>query len=535
MPGNVSFNYAIFKRLQAAFCSGWGASGGGHLDLNNPMGGFSLLSPNDPHGLKGTLGNDAPAGLVGLAPLAATNTPADSPIYQMLSNSLGMPGTVPANVQVGAKMWPTMPPPEAGTQSDPLWLEFNNGAPPPLVTAFANWISNGKPDDSPQDAPLGQPGLFNSPPPTFPNAPTALLFVASFAGDDGRRTGDGEAQGVPLDHVPLNFWATSQIFLVNDQGKIPPPAPLKPGDEWYVSAIVGNSCATEPAGRTIFSSLPMIVICDAQCFNTFMSPAVPLPSFGNLDPTDINPNYEQFVIPALSYDVVAFRFNVSNVFSALAASLQGINLGGTLPADWLKAGHPCVKVLVTSGEQPNYFPPMGSVPLTIESSPRYDRHIAQHNLQPFDSTLMALAKPLWTNFILAQAGQGLNGLTIRYLGWPTDLARFYFAIPSDPFERFVVEGGHGGFEIVRDGVPKPFPDAVILRQMVPGSRLEIADHDAGHLRDRHGPDRFFGMALGIEADAPSLRGHPLGDVEVVHTTHDGDVVGGFSLRPVPPR
>jgi hypothetical protein len=50
-------------------------------------------------------------------------------------------------------------------------------------------------------------------------------------------------------------------------------------------------------------------------------------------------------------------------------------------------------------------------------------------------------------------------------------------------------------------------------------------------RVRHGPDRFFGMALGVEADPARLRDHRLGDVAVVHTAHDGTIVGGFSLRP----
>ena len=46
-----------------------------------------------------------------------------------------------------------------------------------------------------------------------------------------------------------------------------------------------------------------------------------------------------------------------------------------------------------------------------------------------------------------------------------------------------------------------------------------------------GPDRFFGMALGVEADPARLRDHRLGDVEVMHTAQDGNIVGGFSLRP----
>ena len=114
--------------------------------------------------------------------------------------------------------------------------------------------------------------------------------------------------------------------------------------------------------------------------------------------------------------------------------------------------------------------------------------------------------------------------------------RFFFAMPRAPYERYVAPTGHRGFELVREGVPKPFPDAVILRQTTPGAPLVVADHDPGATRGRHGPDRFFGMAIGVEGDPARLRDHRLGDIEVVHIAHDragaDDIVGGFSLRPV---
>ena len=209
--------------------------------------------------------------------------------------------------------------------------------------------------------------------------------------------------------MPHNFWVTSPIVLLTTQGKFPVPTPLTlgPNQEYYVCALIGNSCAdwVRRAGDSL-SSLPMTVICDALCFGTFMSPAVPLPSFGNFDPSDTNPTYEQYALPPMSYDVVAFRFNVNTVFAALAAGLQGYDLGGAMPAAWLQAGHPCVKVLVTAGEYGKPFPPAGNPDLTIVSNPAIDRHIAQHNLQPFDMTVMALAHPMWTNFIASQAGPG---------------------------------------------------------------------------------------------------------------------------------
>jgi hypothetical protein len=131
---------------------------------------------------------------------------------------------------------------------------------------------------------------------------------------------------------------------------------------------------------------------------------MPLPSLGNFDPADTTPIHDQYIMMSKSYDVAAFRFNVNAVFSGLAAQLvaQNVNLGGMTPAEWLKAGHRCVKVRVVSGEQPNFFPPMGKLPLTLDSNPRIGRHIAQHNLSPFDMALMAIKKPIWTNFILSR-------------------------------------------------------------------------------------------------------------------------------------
>ncbi|MBN9091331.1 MAG: hypothetical protein J0J01_30815 [Reyranella sp.] len=543
MPGKTSFAYAIFKRFQGAYVAGIGTTDGGHFDDANPMGGFCLLYPHHPHGILKVLGNNAPPGLAGQTPLGATNVPTDSPLYNMLAPSFKPPNMVPAEISFAGKTWPVMPPPEPpgqplATQFDALWLEFNNGNPPPLLTAFGTWIANGKPNDSPQNGPLAQPGVHDNPPPTFPGAATALLFVASFAKDDGRRFGDGEMQGVPLDHVPANFWATSQIFLYDETGLHQLPSFLNAGAEYYVSALIGNSCGTQPAGRAFFSTNPVNVLCDAQCFNTFMSPGVPLPSLGNYDPADPNPTFEQHFMGKQSYEVAAFRLDVGKVFSALAAGLQGVNLGGMTPAEWLKAGHPCVKVRVTSGEQPNFFPPMGNVPLTLDSNPRYDRHIAQRNLAPFNTALMAIKKPLWINFIVAQAARGSNGLRLQHPGWPTNAVRFHLAIPRAPFERYVAPAGHRGFELVREGLARPFPDAVILRQTTPGAGLVVADHDSGDGR-RHGPDRFFGMALGIEADPARLRGHRLGNIEMVHTAHDRagrqEIVGGFTLQPMATR
>jgi hypothetical protein len=499
------------------------------------LGGFSLIDPDDPHGLvTGTLSSAAnSAGLTpGSSPLAPVgdNTPADSPLYQMLAQSIGPDGTVPITVNVAGQNWPVMPPPEQiqpppalGTQTNQLWLQFNAGNPPPVINAFGQWLMAGRPDDSPKGA-ISQPTLAATPPKPFPGAKTALLFVASFPGDEGRRFGDGEPQGVPLSHVPSDFWAQSLIFLCNAQGQVVMPAKLQAGEEYAVAAVIGNS-GQGFAGRLLSAPYTLTVLADAQCFGTFVSPGVSLPSLGNLDPADANATYEQFVMLPQSWDVAGFRFNVSSVFSQLAAKLDPAKLGGKPAAQWLQEGHPCVKVRMFGGELANFFPPSDPDPPNLGTNPQLNRHISQRNLAPFDSALMAIKKPFWTDFIVSQAGQGPNGLTIEPRNWPLDQVRFWFALPPGPYERYVAKGGHRGFELVREGVPKPFPDCVMLRQTTPGARLVIEDHA------REG---YFGMALGIEGDPARLTHTRLGDVAVAHTAHDGGVVGGFSLRPQVP-
>jgi hypothetical protein len=37
-------------------------------------------------------------------------------------------------------------------------------------------------------------------------------------------------------------------------------------------------------------------------------------------------------------------------------------------------------------------------------------------------------------------------------------------MPRAPYEHYGAPTSHPGFELVREGIPKPFPDAVILRQ-----------------------------------------------------------------------
>ena len=71
MPGNISFNYAIFKRLQGAYVAGIGTATGGHMDPANPMGGFCLLYSGHPNGILGKIANNNAMGLAGVPHTAA--------------------------------------------------------------------------------------------------------------------------------------------------------------------------------------------------------------------------------------------------------------------------------------------------------------------------------------------------------------------------------------------------------------------------------------------------------------------------------
>ena len=542
MADVTSFFFAMFKRFQA-ICG----TGSGHVNPDSAppgtlYGGFSLYSTQDAQGLFGQLGTQAsqyPPLSPGLRPLnPASNDPLQNPLYVMLNASLG-PAPQPTTVVVNGQTWPTMPPPPEDEFT--IWLAANATA-PRLIDVFGTWITNGKIDDSPKDAPLNFASLSTAHVPHWPLKPqeyTSVLFVCSRLGDDGRRPGDGALPNPPLTPVPANFWDTSQIFLSyppgvpgQTAGATANPVTLAPHAEYWVLALIGNAGGDGAGTVANFQNPKFTILGDAQAFNTFTSPGTPLPSLDNIDPASTNPIYEQLYLGAWAYDVVGFRFNVDTVFSQLAAALAQLPpamLGNALPADWLRAGHPCVKVRIMSGEQLDDYPPAGNAPQppTLDSNPLVDRHIAQRNLAPFNPLEIGMKKIKWTNFIVAQAGVGWNELVLQE-ALPADAFHFYFAIPRVAWERWIdprtSKGGVvRGLEVVSDAPSKPFPDAVILRRTGP-VLIRIADH--GHERER-----FFGMAIGIEGDPAGFRRARNPDVSVVHAAQEGHVVGGFTLRP----
>ncbi len=458
----------------------------------------------------------------------------ENPLYMMLSTSLGKVPVPETIAPINGEVWPVMPLPTNGSiAANTSWVEFNSG-PTILIEAFGKWIEDGKIDDTPKHDLLTFDTLAQNPPAAWPLRPAKLsaklplLFVASKAGDNGRRYGDHGPADVAVDYIPDNFWATSQIYLTDAKGNTVNPQPLQAGAEYYVAAIVGNS-GNWGTGRLFFDMPKIKVRCTAQVFASHKSFSAPLPSLSNLDPLGANLEYEQYFLRAESWDVVGFRLNVDKVFATLAKELADakVDLGGATPQAWLKDSHPSLKVRIISGETPNIFTPSDNAPLTIDSDPRRDRHIAQRTLAPFPVPKGGGVTVIsWTNFIVAQAGAGPNWLTLKH-ALPADAFRLFLAMPTRSYESHVAKGGRlHGFDVIhnsgREVASKPFPDAVILRQTAPDARLELADHAR---------EPFLGLSLGVEYDPAKIRNQRLSDVSVVHAARDGAVVGGFTLQP----
>ncbi len=525
----TSFWYAIYKKLWAT-----ASTINAHNSVITSFGGFSLMTTTNnatfPNGIFGTV-----AGMG--TPLAAPGQPApNSPLYAILKATIPplqqQPPVSPTPVAPDFTVlvppnnapWPAMPWPNSGPY--PFWNTWG----PPVVIAMKTWIEdNNQIDDTPKGTWLDYGTYISQPPPAFPFTMQAgkpvdgmILFVASTVDDNGAR---------PLP-ASTAFWKTSRIYVTGTDGNDQHYPDFKPGEEHYIAAVIGNVSTSYSAGAKPGSNeLPAVnVVCNAHVFSTFMSPGASLPALSNLDPADTNPVYEQYRLDPKTRDVVGFRFNVDNVYAALRTVMQNFNMalyGGMKADDFLKASgaHACVKVLIRSGETKNIYNGMGSdTPVDnmppgnpTPTSPLVNRKIAQRNLAAFDSAVTGMKKPHWKLFMMSQAFGGMNGLAV-HADVPADAVGLYLAVPTVVYDRYVAKGGgHRGFERVED-VPRPFPEAVILRQTAPGARLEIADHAR---------EFYFGMALGVAI----LRETRVGDIDVVHTGHEGHVVGGFTLRP----
>jgi hypothetical protein len=513
MPTPItSFYHAIYKRLWTVGVS----AGGAHTAVVGGDGNFSLNAPGPPNGIFGVTDYGAP---LKLGVYDATQ----NPLWVILNASFNPPPPPDYLVAVpGAGMWPAMPWPAYAPY--PLWVQYNNAAPGQrLIDRLQHWIEQDQQlNDTPGGAHLefadwsGGPQLVAQ----VKGKEEQVLFVCSKPGDNGVRPGSID---------PNNYWNTSQIFVCNDHGQNIGLPKFKAGEQRIIHAIIGNSSSL--LAGVINNGLPPVEVrCNAYTWNTHMSPGTPLPEMSALDAPNAGVTYEQPHLAPTSYAVAGFRFDVDLVFKGLrdaivAAGITPAQLGFATVDDYLKANdtHACVKVLVRANEFPNHV--NGGFPDDAVALPTSDRHIAQRNLAGFDMSVVGMKKIKWQTFMMSQAGAGANGLAIHQ-AWSTgskaDAARFYFALPPQMWARYGAKAVHRGFEMVHDAEPKPFPDAVILRETAPGARLELLDHAR---------ERFFGMALGVEGDPARLRSARLGDLSVVHTAHDGHVVGGFTLRP----
>lgn len=538
-----SFFFAIFKRLQV--CDPQivyldpmnpSTSGGGfdnHFALNRTdylAGGFALFHPDDPNGMLGKLlaVSSTPMGLGGQSPLGRENnnvpiTTANVPLYQMLSTCAlhswtaanGPPITVPVNNQ----QWPPMPYGCSVLQTNPGWTANGHDA----VTALSQWIENGQHNDEPQGL-LHYPTLnpVGGPWPVFPNLPnnnSPLLFVCSVPNDNGVR---------PLS-ASTQYWNTSLIYLAEEDGTpVTSPPPLQDGQEYYLLAAIGNS-GNVSAGRLPPPNPPAQAAAIylegwAMAFGTGFSPAVQLPSLSNLDVTSTAATYEQYFLPKQLYDVVGFLFNVENVFNGLVDSLlaANINFGALGARHWVEQSQPSVKVFFTHGGQ--FKHPIDIKAVLNGGNPAIDCGVGQKNLSFFDIPTGNLRGIRWTHFIAGQMpgnAPGRNRLQIRNDSLPADSFRFLLAVPTQPFENYVRKaGGLEGFEVARDVSSKPFPDAVILRETVPGSLLDVASHER---------ETFLGMSLGVEYDTTRLPAGRAGTVSVVHYAGADEIVGGLTI------
>ena len=184
----TSFYHAIYKRL-------WGVArvANAHMDDGSMDGGFTLLSPGEPHGIFGTIQNSPSGGvLAGQTPIVASNLADNNPIYKILQKSLTPPLQLSTPVPGQAQMWPVMPFPVGNPlsiQGYPSWVTANNGM-PKLIDKLKEWIEvNNKANDTPHGGNLDF-AHWSGGPAAFPSKNKQILFVCSVDKDNGVRPGN---------------------------------------------------------------------------------------------------------------------------------------------------------------------------------------------------------------------------------------------------------------------------------------------------------------------------------------------------------
>jgi len=334
--------------------------------------------------------------------------------------------------------------------------------------------------------------------------------------------------GVRPGGVPANYWATSLVFLVDQNtGATVFPATLTAGSEYNLVAVIGNRGNTD-GGTYLTSPGPGIETSGiVMVWNTVDSPGVELPSLSNLDVTATNPIYEQYFLKSARYDVVGFRLNVQTVYDGIIAAINQAVLGGTLNLGGLTAdqwvhgqpAHLCAKVVIR--QQGGVFPNFGDTPIN-------NKALAQKNLAPFDINVQddhLVPNINWKNFIVGQPfflklpGAGANRLSLE-TQLPLDAFQVYVGITQDAYDRFFRDGQKGaaikGFkqlsrkELCESNLgdrAKPFPQAVVLRWENKDNAIELPAF----------PEKLYlGMSLGIEYNVKKIKPGNLGEINFVH-------------------
>jgi hypothetical protein len=180
------------------------------------------------------------------------------------------------------------------------------------------------------------------------------------------------------------------------------------------------------------------------------------------------------------YDIVGFRFNVTDVFNGIVQAIKDAELAGTFmvpapytPETWVETppSHVCVRVAVgKDAAWPAY-----------DASPQTERRIAQKNLVVFDADLGPTGGPNILNIKTFTMGGPLKDLlahlqpldeelgtnVLRVL---TDadpkLTKIFLAVPTPTFERWFARGQTRGFTLIRENQREqykiPFLDHVVL-------------------------------------------------------------------------
>jgi hypothetical protein len=503
MPGQTSFYFTLFKKFQVLDHvqdgTVHGAPGGGGT-------GFDLTDPNAPLGVfSATPGVLAPG----------DTTPADSPLWAVLNSKVvGNPDFSPVPIAFGPRAgtgpWPTMPP---GT---PLaWTNFQvNPASNKLVDVFGTWISSGQINDVPTTAIATEPAA----PIPGPLDAGVSLFVCSMPGDTGVRPGT----------VPSNYWATSLIFLTDQNtGATVLPSTLTASSEYNLVAVIGNRGVSD-GGNYLDTPGPGIETSGiVMVWNTVDSPGVELPSLSNLDVTDTNPIFEQYFLKSGKFDIVGFRLNVQTVYDGIIAAINQavvggtLNLGGLTADQWVhtQPAHLCAKVVIR--QQGGAFPNFGDTPIN-------NKALAQKNLAPFDIDVQddhVVPNINWKNFIVGQPfflklpGAGANRLSIE-TQLPREAFQLYVGITQYAYDRFFRDDRSGGaikgftllsraelFESKLGDRAKPFPEAVVLRWENQENAIELPAL----------PERLYlGMSLGIEYNVKKIKPGNIGEVNLIH-------------------